>query len=100
MNTIRIIQNGTVISDGVYTFRGVRILTGTIGEVLCYFCVMGGSKSDNRCGKKLTPRSFGGAFTVQVINPSGEVISTFGIATVEQVAAHPRCTAVAASVRS
>lgn len=99
MKTLRIIQNGRIVSDGAFVFRGASVQTGTIGKVACYLCVRGGSKVDPRRGMKLTPRYFGGPCTVEVIDSEGNVETVLAIATVEQVAAHPRCTSVAASAR-
>lgn len=87
MNRIRIIQNGGIVSDQVYPFVSLGRYTGKIGNVECFASVMSIKH------KRLCPRYMGcRPFSIQVFTPEGELLATYGIATREQVAAHPRCT--------
>jgi hypothetical protein len=80
---MRIIQAGLVISES-YQFVSFGPLTGTVGNVPCYASV------DSIKRKSLRPRYMNNKpFSVQLLDESGSVLGTFGIATAEQVAAHP-----------
>lgn len=86
MNRIRIIQDGNIISDRIYRFVSLGRYTGKIGNVECYASVSS-IKHKMLCPRYMNNRPF----TVQVFTPAGELVATYGIATREQVAAHPRC---------
>lgn len=81
---MRIIQNGSTVSTA-YKFVKLGPYTGRVGNVPCYASVY------SIKAKSLRPRYMAGqAFTVQILDDSDNVIAMFGIATPEQVAAHPR----------
>lgn len=90
MNRIRIIQDGRVISNCVYRFVSLGRYTGKVGSVECFASVTSIKH------KRLSPADMAcRPFTIQVFTPEGELVSTFGIATRDQVAAHPQCTETA-----
>lgn len=80
---MRIIQNGSVVSQA-YRFVKFGPVTGTVRGILCYASVYSVK------AKSLRPRYMNDRpFSVQLLDEAGRVVGTFGIATAEQVAAHP-----------
>lgn len=88
--SIQIRQNGQILK----AFKGCRFLcgenaSGIVGKVLCFESAKIGDARDPRRGRIITQADFKGPVTIEVLNPAGEVISRFGLATAEQVAKHP-----------
>lgn len=88
--TIRLQQFGQTLP----AFKGCRFVsagnpTGTVGSVDCFDSVNVGDPRDLRRGRTINPKCMRGPFTVELIDPAGNVVGRLGIGTVAQVAAHP-----------
>lgn len=95
-NTIQLRQNGMILPRFVgWRLHRSEIVSGIVGKVVCYSEMVFGHPGDPRCGKKVTSADFGGPVTVEVFDAAGRKIVSFGLASQEEVARHPNCTATA-----
>lgn len=95
-NTVKIRQNGMIL-DRFHGWRLHRtgVVSRIVGKVLCYSDMVFGNPRDPRSGKKVTPADFDGPVTVEVYDANGRRVLTYSLASRDQAAKHPNCTAVA-----
>lgn len=94
ITTVRFRQHGQILK----AFAGCRFhrggtVSGIVANVLCFEDVVIGDPVDARRGKTVTPTYFGGSVTLEILDPKGNVVTRFGLATKDAVAAHPNCKA-------
>ena len=90
ITTVRFRQHGQILK----AFAGCRFhrggtVSGIVGNVLCFGDVVIGDPHDGRRGKTVTPDYFGGSVTLEIMDPRGNVVTRFGLATKEAVESHP-----------
>lgn len=89
--TYRIIQAGEVVSH----LSNVQLVTigemvGTVGDVPCFTIARFVDIHDKRRARDVTPDTYNGPATIEVVSQAGEVIGWIGLATRADVVQHPR----------